>query len=345
MASALHARFVPLPALVSPRVSIVIDNYNYGRFLERAIESALAQTYPVEVVVVDDGSTDESRALLARWVDRATVVLKDNGGQYSAYNAGFARSTGDVVVFLDADDWLYPDTVQRALAAFGKGVAKVHYRLDLVDAADRKLGTRVPSSLAHGDVAWRLRDRGVLYASAPASGNAYRRAALLPLFPLPEPADDPVGADFFTIYGAALFGSVAALDEPAGAYRVHTASNRTAYTFGNAGQRHDEQAKVRRRMQLFREWVNERTGLALPELTDFSQLKTEFVSALVERGYLGRLRTGASALPRLLHALWQHGEFSVPKKLGLSAWSFLVTCAPAPVARPIARYVSNPSSR
>lgn len=345
MAASRPPSSVALPALASPRVSIVVNNYNYGRFVEQALESARAQTYPCELIVIDDGSTDDSRARLARWADRVTVVLQENGGQYSAYNAGFAESSGELVVFLDADDWLYPDAIERAVAAFAEGVVKVHFRLELVDERGTRLGSKIPSTLAHGDVASRMLNRGILYASAPGSGNVYRRAALERLFPLPEPDGDRVGADFFTIFGVALFGRVAGLADPAGAYRVHAPADRRAYVFGNAAQAHDERARVLGRMELFRDWVKERAGIVVPTLTDFSQLKTEFVSTTVERAYLGRLRAGARAMPGLLRALWWHGEFSFLKKLGLSAWSLLVTCAPGPVARPVARYVTNPGSR
>ena len=100
-------------------VSIVVVNYNYGRFLDEAIESALAQTHDrVEVIVVDDGSTDESRALIDRYGDRVVAVLKENGGQASALNAGFEDVSGDVVIFLDADDVLEAQTAARAATAF-----------------------------------------------------------------------------------------------------------------------------------------------------------------------------------------------------------------------------------
>src|SRR3954451_20463787 len=99
---------------VRPLVSIVIDNYNYARFLPEAIESALAQTYPdTEVIVVDDGSTDDSREIIASYGSRVRPVLKTNGGQASAFNAGFAASRGDVVLFLDSDDTLFPEAVEN----------------------------------------------------------------------------------------------------------------------------------------------------------------------------------------------------------------------------------------
>ena len=93
----------------NPKVSILINNYNYGRFLAEAIDSALAQTYKnLEVIVVDDGSTDNSREIIASYSDRIVPVLKENGGQASAFNAGFERARSDWIAFLDSDDIFFP---------------------------------------------------------------------------------------------------------------------------------------------------------------------------------------------------------------------------------------------
>jgi glycosyltransferase involved in cell wall biosynthesis len=101
------------------RATIIINNYNYGRFLAAAIESALNQTYAnTEIVVVDDGSTDDSRQVIAGYGDRVRPVLKANGGQASAFNAGFAASTGDVICMLDADDLFHPNKVEQIAGTF-----------------------------------------------------------------------------------------------------------------------------------------------------------------------------------------------------------------------------------
>src|SRR6266511_5584832 len=139
----------------SRQASIVISNYNYGRFLREAIDSALGQTYAnTEVIVVDDGSTDESREIIASYGQRITSVLKKNGGQASAFNAGFAVSRGDVILFLDADDMLLPTAVERAVLLFDSPeVAKVHWPLWVVDAQSTKNGQLFPGTkLAEGDL-------------------------------------------------------------------------------------------------------------------------------------------------------------------------------------------------
>src|SRR5881628_3728499 len=115
-------------------VSIVVVNYNYGRFVAEAIDSALAQTHDcVQVIVVDDGSTDDSRAVIERYRDRILPVLKENGGQASAFNAGFRHALGSAVIFLDADDMLDRETAARVAAAVAHhpDLAKVHYRLEV----------------------------------------------------------------------------------------------------------------------------------------------------------------------------------------------------------------------
>ena len=90
-------------------VSIIINNYNYGRFLGKAIDSALKQTYAyTEIVVVDDGSTDNSRKVIASYGNQIIPVFKQNGGQGSAFNAGFKICNGDAICFLDSDDFFIP---------------------------------------------------------------------------------------------------------------------------------------------------------------------------------------------------------------------------------------------
>lgn len=126
--------------LIDPLVSIIITNYNYGNFLASAINSTLCQRYSsIEVIVVDDGSTDHSHAVINSYGKRIFPVFRQNGGQASAMNAGFHQSHGEIVIFLDADDMLLPDIVQKVVEAFRvhENVAKVMYRMEVVDAAGK----------------------------------------------------------------------------------------------------------------------------------------------------------------------------------------------------------------
>jgi glycosyltransferase involved in cell wall biosynthesis len=102
-----------------PLVSIIINNYNYERFLSQAIDSALNQTYPhTEVIVVDDGSTDNSREIINSYGHQIIKVFKDNGGQASALNAGFAASKGEIICLLDADDLFLAEKVSEVVDCF-----------------------------------------------------------------------------------------------------------------------------------------------------------------------------------------------------------------------------------
>jgi glycosyltransferase involved in cell wall biosynthesis len=89
-------------------VSVIIPSYNSAKFLPRAIESALAQTYPYyEIVVVDDGSIDNTKKIIKPYLDKITYIYKKNGGPASARNVGIQKSCGHYIAFLDADDiWL-----------------------------------------------------------------------------------------------------------------------------------------------------------------------------------------------------------------------------------------------
>lgn len=105
---------------MNPTVSVIIPNYNYGRFLREAIESVLAQTYPCrEIIVVDDGSTDNSLEILAAYEkDKVKVIRQKNCGVGAARNAGVKASSGDLVAFLDADDIWLPEKLEKQVSIF-----------------------------------------------------------------------------------------------------------------------------------------------------------------------------------------------------------------------------------
>ena len=214
------------PAPGGRLATVVVNNYNYARFLGEAIDSALAQTYPhTEVVVVDDGSSDASAEVIARHDGRVIPVLKSNGGQGSALNAGFHAGSGDVVLFLDADDVLLPGAVEAAVPPFDDPeVAKVQWSMPVIDGDGRRTGQIEEPELPAGDFRDDVRREGPLgdatLPSAPTSGNAWSRRFLERVLPMPEDVYRS-GADTYLFGLAPIFGRIVALDTPQSLYRRH----------------------------------------------------------------------------------------------------------------------------
>lgn len=332
-----------------PSVSIVICNYNYGHFIADAIGSALSQVGGVkEVIVVDDGSTDGSVQVARSFGDRIRLVTQANGGQLAAYNAGFEQVTGDVVVFLDSDDRLLPQACERISQAMGDpAVARVQYKLALIDAQGKLQGGEVPTFLAEGDLADAVRS-GVLFLASPGSGNAYRVDALKRLMPLPVTAEERHGADFFAGFGCALLGRVKALPEVLAQYRVHRANDSENLCFGNAKLGMTETQMLQSRYRRLKVWLapllpSER--LAEAAVADFSIQKQDFALAVFTPGsYIEGWRGGAREFSALAKSIWVR-KSPLPLKVALLGWAVFIWWAPRAVGRPVARYVCNPSSR
>jgi len=214
--------------------SIIINNYNYDVFLREAVDSALNQTYlNTEVIVVDDGSTDRSREIIASYGDQIIPVLKGNGGQASAFNAGFAASRGEVVFFLDSDDILLPTAVKNATKLFrSPDLVKVHWPLWEIDKDGRKTGQMKPQgALAEGDLREKvLREGPSTHLGPPTTGNAWARRFLERILPMPE-AEYRISADSYLMELAPLFGKVKRILKPQGLYRLHEGSNYTDKLF------------------------------------------------------------------------------------------------------------------
>jgi glycosyltransferase involved in cell wall biosynthesis len=135
---------------MQPLVSVVIPCYNQAEFLARAVDSVLDQTYGrIEVVVVDDGSTDATPTVMAGYGSRIKAVRQANVGVSAARNAGLADATGEIVMFLDSDDFLFPDFIERHVAAMESHPegAVFYGGCVQVDATDRELGRVLPKAL------------------------------------------------------------------------------------------------------------------------------------------------------------------------------------------------------
>jgi glycosyltransferase involved in cell wall biosynthesis len=329
------------------RASIVITSCNYAAYLPRAIESALAQTYPLsELIIVDDGSTDDTEQVLRRYERQAQVVRQNRAGQVAAYNAGLERVRGEIVIFLDADDTLDPHALARIAKSFTQDVVKVQYRLRLIDRDGRPRGGTIPRLMQQGDLSELVRS-GRLCHSAPGSGNAYRVSALRRLAPFPVCDRDRYGADFFAINGSALLGQVKSCDEVLGGYRVHGSSG--SGFFGNAASWQDELALTHTRHERMRAWIAARLGpdCAIARCQPaFSLEKQVFAKSVLDApDYKSGVSSGLSHfIEQLWPAITLHSERPM-LRLGLCMWAFGVATLPRALGRPLARYVVDPASR
>jgi glycosyltransferase involved in cell wall biosynthesis len=235
------------------RASFIITNHNYARYVDQAITSCLHQTHDdVEIVVVDDGSTDDSRDVIASFGPAVTAVFQDNQGQAAAFNAGFAAATGELVCLLDADDLATPERAARAVALVaGRPTAGwLFHQLTPVDADDQPLGeARRATSAAHQptgsptappvDVDWRPHAAaGKLNAHLPfplpaTSGLCLRADLVARLAPLPVHPGILINDNYIKFAALGLCPGVM-VDEELGRQRLHGANQLTSTAEGGA---------------------------------------------------------------------------------------------------------------
>lgn len=336
-------------------ITVVICNYNYERFLADALDSVFAQTIQaIQIIVVDDGSTDSSREIIEQYRSRQIeVIYKENGGQISAYNAAMPLIKGDYVIFLDSDDRLLPTAAEEVIKAFTADprVVKVHYRLEMIDADGKRIGSAIPTKLADGDVSWILLKQGCLYNSAPGSGNAYKTSVLKErLAPLPADEHDRHGADFFAVHAMGLIGHIATANQgkPLAEYRVHRVADQSTLGFGNAAKLLSESDRLKKRYARFQNWIHERWGanFALPtQVTDFSIEKQKFAADIFNSAsYVNGLAAGLANMPALTRSIVLRPS-SMALKAALMAWAIAVLALPRSAGIHLARYVCNPASR
>jgi len=211
-----------------PLISVLIDTYNYGRFVEEALDSVMAQDYPaerMEIIVVDDGSTDDTPERVAKYLKasprhaRIQYVRKENGGQASAFNSGIARAKGELVAFLDADDYWLPGKLTRVVEEFQKEphAVMVYHKYEFWDP--RENWSWEPGiALVTGDVP-ASRRKLLEYVAAPTSSLVFRREALERIGPIPEGLT--FMADAFLVGTSIFVGPVGAVEECLAKNRVH----------------------------------------------------------------------------------------------------------------------------
>lgn len=337
------------PALSHPRISVVVCNYNYAHYIVSALQSVCAQTTAAhQIIVVDDGSTDDSVARITQHFPQVTLLTQANAGQRAAYNLGFSQVTGEVVLFLDADDELLPHALHALSTAFTQDVVKVHGKMHVIDNAGLPFKAILPSHLDAGDCGSALIEQGVLYKSPPATGNAYRVGALKRLFPLPQSLHEKHGADYFCIYGISVLGLIGCIEQPIIRYRLHQSRHARVDSlgFGNALKKQDRARIMQQRWEQLTTWLEQRLQRQYafcPQYLDFTQQKLFYATDLLSAvGLRQRIQMFKKHVPNILNAIAVRRDLSLFKRLALKLWVFLLPILPQRLLRPVAMLVCNP---
>jgi glycosyltransferase involved in cell wall biosynthesis len=334
-------------------VDVVVTNHNYARFLPEAVESACAQSHPdVRVVVVDDGSTDGSRQLLQRYSDRVEVVLKEQGGQASALNAGLERCQGQVLLVLDADDRLRPQAAARVAAAFAAApqLSKVQFPIAIVDAEGRQTGEVKPGGHLRAPIGDQRRAELLFPFDLPwlpGGGTGFRTEAVRRILPIPE-ADYPrSGADWYLVHLTALLGEAALLEEVCAEYRVHGENayqqDRDEIDLDHVRESIGFAAATTRSLEA----LAAELGLDHPRpILSCADLANRLVSLKLEpeRHPVGSDRA-SGLLAKALRAIRRRSDVSAPMKILLGAWFALEAAAPRRLARAPAELFLFPGRR
>jgi glycosyltransferase involved in cell wall biosynthesis len=221
--------------------TVLIANYNHGSFLADAIDSALGQTHPeVEVVVVDDGSTDGSRDVIASYGREVVALLQENRGQAGAVNAGFEVSRGEIVCLLDADDLFHEDKVARVVQAYRGHASVVHHRMQALSPDGSPIGRPAPRTAISGEIGDRVRRAGGWWPHPLTSGLSFPRWYLAQVMPIPV-VSPRLFADTYLAAPAPFFGPVIGLPAVLAHNRVHASNIWTTAVIGpdQLGQRLD----------------------------------------------------------------------------------------------------------
>ena len=217
--------------MTDPLFTVLCATYEQAEYLPDMLASVEAQTYgDYELVVVDDGSTDATPAVLTAWYQRAPTDLQRrtsllrtaNGGQSAAYERGLAVSRGRWICLLDSDDRFAPEKLARLANAVRNdpAVGMIMHPLRVVDQSGRPTGVLRPqgAALSNGDLRAQMR-RNARHSAPGASGLVLRRDVMELMFPAPTKRFR-FAADAYLSFGAACLAPITALQEPLADYRM-----------------------------------------------------------------------------------------------------------------------------
>lgn len=223
-------------------LSVLVDTYNHQGFIEKALRSALDQDYPpddFEIIVVDDGSTDHTPEIVRQFEPRVRLIRKKNGGQASAFNAGIPECRGDVIAFLDGDDWWAQGKLQRVAQIFSAdphlGMLGHAFIESFDGGAERVIKPDTPSNFRLDSAS----NAGYFRLSRCYFGTsrlALRAQLARQILPVPESLIFEADEYLFTM--APALAPALVLAEPLTYYRVHPGNLFLAAGNSTEGERH-----------------------------------------------------------------------------------------------------------
>jgi glycosyltransferase involved in cell wall biosynthesis len=323
-------------------IGVIITCFNYEKYVGGCISSVLAQTRKAdEILVIEDGSTDNSRSAIASFSDRITPIYKANEGYKAAINQGFSESRSDVILFLDADDALHPDALESIESAWRSDLAKVQFDLDIVDGAGRLLGRKFANfdrPISSAEIRDCFNKTGT-YRWPVTSGNAHARRFLERVMPLTP----PVGHDGVLNTIAPLYGEICTISRSLGFYRLHGQNMSLLSSKGAVGGHPDFARQISFRQKEFAMLRDHAKicGIALPDgnllnnelvFVNYRLMakkigmpypgdETDNVAALWRRGLALAWSSGDRAKIRLSHGLWLSALAASPRSLArLLVW-------------------------
>ena len=320
------------PMVDRPRVSVLLTSHNYGRYVEAAIDSVLGQGYrDLELIVVDDGSTDDSRQRIRRRAardGRVVLIEQTNQGMAAALNAGFARSRGEVVCLLDADDCFRPDKLERVVDYFAQHprTGMLQHPLQVVDAAGRPVQV-IPflSRLERGWLAPTVLRRGGRWSCMPTSALSFRREVARWLLPI-DARRYWISADALLFTVGPLLSRVGVIDQPLAEYRVH---GRNHMSSGRV-----DRQELRKRLRSYHDTLTgsnqhiRELGLAVPRLEARDHVlyrEQLFALSMLRNRRAGVWRRYAA----LVAALWRDDMYGLAQKgLALPVYGLLPLLPP-----------------
>ena len=220
--------------LMKKTFSVLINNYNYGKYLEDCLDSVLSQDYEnLEIIIYDDGSTDSSRKILKKYKNRVISILAENYGsspnknQANGIYQAFLRSTGEWILLLDSDDIFLEGKLASISASVSENPQAIliqHYSKEIDDKM-RFTGSVRPF-LAKLDINAHVhRTHNLLFLFAQTSGLTFSRKYLAKALPLSEDSRELLWPDVRLTRGAIGLGEIVTIRKPLGGYRVHCSND------------------------------------------------------------------------------------------------------------------------